>query len=126
VRRADAGPQTLWRIKTDVNVVPVPHPVRKSKVPPFSMYGGPAIAANSRDGSRLLRFWVKVPNTSSEIGTTLSRARACGRRKRFGGRMVPGKPRQIAGSYKVIAISVPRARCRRLTCANQGLERFPV
>ena len=25
---------------------------------------------------RLLRFWVKVPNTSSEIGTTLSRARA--------------------------------------------------
>jgi hypothetical protein len=27
---------------------------------------------------RLLRFWVKVPNTNSEIGTTLSRARACG------------------------------------------------
>jgi len=40
---------------------------------------GRPIAANPREGSRLLRFWVKVPNTSSEIGTTLSRARACGR-----------------------------------------------
>src|SRR5215467_15923539 len=37
-----------------------------------TMQGGPAIAANPREGSRLLRFWVKVPNTSSEIGTTLS------------------------------------------------------
>jgi hypothetical protein len=43
-----------------------------------TMQGGPAIAANPRQGSRLLRFCVKVPNTSSEIGTTLSRARACG------------------------------------------------
>jgi hypothetical protein len=34
------------------------------------------MAANSREGSRLLRFWVKAPNTNSEIGTTLSRARA--------------------------------------------------
>jgi hypothetical protein len=31
----------------------------------------------NRGRSRLLRFWVKVPNTNSEIGTTcLSRARA--------------------------------------------------
>jgi hypothetical protein len=29
--------------------------------------------------SRLLRFWLKVSNTNSEIGTTcLARARACG------------------------------------------------
>ena len=28
--------------------------------------------------SRLLRFWVKIPNTSSQIATTLSRARARG------------------------------------------------
>jgi len=42
------------------------------------MQGGPAIAANPREASRLLLFWVKIPNTSSEIGTTLSRARACG------------------------------------------------
>jgi hypothetical protein len=52
---------------------------RIAKGPRFSMRGVPAIAANPREGSRLLRFWVKVPNTSSEIGTTLSRARACGR-----------------------------------------------
>jgi hypothetical protein len=36
----------------------------------------PAIAANSGEGSRLLQFWFKAPNTNSEIGTTLSRARA--------------------------------------------------
>ena len=36
------------------------------------------MAANSREGSRLLRFWVNAPNTNSEIGTTLSRARARG------------------------------------------------
>jgi predicted ATPase len=29
------------------------------------MQGGPAIAANP--SSRLLRFWIKVPNTSSEV-----------------------------------------------------------
>ena len=29
-----------------------------------------AMAENPREGSRLLRFWVKVPNTNSEIGTT--------------------------------------------------------
>jgi hypothetical protein len=35
------------------------------------------MAANPREGSRLLRFWVKPPNTNSEIGAThLSRARA--------------------------------------------------
>jgi hypothetical protein len=36
--------------RPDVNVVPVPPPFRKStaKVPPFSMLGVPAIAANSR------------------------------------------------------------------------------
>ena len=44
-----------------------------------TMQGVPAIAAKSKRRLRLLRFWVKVPNTSSEIGTTLSRARACGR-----------------------------------------------
>ena len=38
-----------------------------------------AVLNARRAGSRLLRFWVKVPNTSSEIGTNLSRARACGR-----------------------------------------------
>ena len=42
----------------------------RAKGPPFSMCGVPAIAANPREGSRLLRFWAKVPNTSSEIGTT--------------------------------------------------------
>jgi hypothetical protein len=34
------------------------------------MRGVPAIAANPREGSRLLWFWVKVPNSNSEIGTT--------------------------------------------------------
>ena len=43
---------------------------------------GTAVLNARRAGSRLLRFWVKVPNTSSEIGTTLSRARACGRMQR--------------------------------------------
>jgi hypothetical protein len=44
-----------------------------------TMRGVPAIAANPREGSRLLWFWVKVPNSNSEIGTTrLARARACG------------------------------------------------
>ena len=34
---------------------------------------------SSIEGSRLLRFWVKVPNTNSEIGTTrLARARTRG------------------------------------------------
>jgi hypothetical protein len=43
------------------------------------MRGVPAIAANPREGSTLLWFWVKVPNSNSEIGTTrLARARACG------------------------------------------------
>jgi hypothetical protein len=38
-----------------------------------------AMAANPREGSRLLRFWVKAPNTNSEIGTTrLARVRARG------------------------------------------------
>jgi len=65
----------------ELNVIRSRLPFAKStaKGPPFSMRGVPAIAANPREGSRLLRFWVKVPNTSSEIGTTLSRARACGR-----------------------------------------------
>jgi hypothetical protein len=40
---------------------------------------GTAVLNARRAGSRLLRFSVKVPNTSSEIGTTLARARACGR-----------------------------------------------
>jgi hypothetical protein len=44
------------------------------EVPPFSMHGVPSIGVNPREGSRLLRFWVKAPNTNSEIGTTLSRA----------------------------------------------------
>ena|SRR5215471_2247232 len=40
------------------------------------MCGVPTIAGNPREGSRLLRFRVKTPNTNSEIGTTrLSRAR---------------------------------------------------
>jgi len=35
------------------------------------------MVANPREGSRLLRFSVKAPNTNSEIGTTrLARARA--------------------------------------------------
>src|SRR5215469_4698412 len=45
------------------------------------MCGVPAIAGNPREGSRLLRFWVKTPNTNSEIGTTrLARAPACATR----------------------------------------------
>jgi hypothetical protein len=73
-------PKILGRMP-ELNVVPSRVPSTKStaKVPPFSMRGVPAIAANPREGSRLLRFWVNVPNISSEIGTTLSRARACGR-----------------------------------------------
>jgi len=45
----------LWRIRPDVNVVPVP-PVRKinSKGTTVLMRGVPVIAANLRDGSRLL------------------------------------------------------------------------
>jgi len=43
------------------------------------MRGVPAMAANPREGSRPLRFWVKAPNTNSETGTThLSLARARG------------------------------------------------
>jgi hypothetical protein len=37
------------------------------------MRGVPAIAANSREGSRLLQLWVRVTNTNSEIGATLAR-----------------------------------------------------
>jgi hypothetical protein len=58
-----------------------PAPVRKinSKGPPFSMRGVRAIAANPRDGSRLLQFLVKAPYSDPEIGTTrLARARARG------------------------------------------------
>ena len=74
-------PKTLWRIRPDVNVVPVLPPVRKinSKGPPFSMRGVRAVAANPRDGSRLLQFLVKAPYSDPEIGTTrLARARARG------------------------------------------------
>jgi len=42
------------------------------------MRGVPGNGGKS-EGSRLLRFWVKAPNTNSEIGTTHSRARARGR-----------------------------------------------
>ena len=50
-----------------------------------TMRGVPAIAANPREGSRLLWFWVKVPNSNSEIGTTrLTRARAYGTQVRIG------------------------------------------
>jgi hypothetical protein len=53
-------PKLLWCIKTDVNVVPVPPPVPSpestAKVRPFSMRGVSAIAANPREGPRLLRF----------------------------------------------------------------------
>jgi hypothetical protein len=38
--------------------VPPPSAESTATVPPFSMRGVPAIAANSREGSRLLRFWV--------------------------------------------------------------------
>jgi hypothetical protein len=58
-----------------------PAPVRKinSKGPPFSMRGVRAVAANPRDGSRLLQFLVKAPYSDPEIGTTrLARARARG------------------------------------------------
>ena len=67
-------PKRLWRIRPDVNVVPVPPPVRKinSKGTACGI-----IAVNPRDGSRLLRFLVKAPYTDPEIGTTrLARARA--------------------------------------------------
>jgi hypothetical protein len=52
-------------------------PARKAL--PFSMRGVPA-AANPRKDPRLLRFWVKAPNTNSEIGTTRL-ARACARNR---------------------------------------------
>jgi hypothetical protein len=69
-RRADAGPQNVVRISPDVAR-------STAKAPPFSMRGVPAIAANPREGSRLLRFWLKAPSTNSDIGTTrLSRARS--------------------------------------------------
>jgi hypothetical protein len=67
----------LWRIRPDVNVKPVPPPVRKinSKSAAFSMRGVPVIAAVPRDGSRLLRFLADAPNTDPESGTTcLARA----------------------------------------------------
>ena len=70
MRRAVQYPKNLWRIKTDVNVVPVPPPVRKIDSKGTAVLNAqrvPAIAANPRDG----------PNMNSEIGTTrLSRARA--------------------------------------------------
>ena len=71
--RPQTGPQNLGA-HAGTQCYSVPPSIRKStaKGPPFSMRGVPAIAAP-------LRFWVKVPNTSSEIGTTLSRARACAR-----------------------------------------------
>jgi hypothetical protein len=52
---------------------PVPPSIRKINSK------GTAVLNARGAGSRLLRFWVKVPNTSSEIGTTLSRDHACGR-----------------------------------------------
>jgi hypothetical protein len=63
-------PKRLWRIRPDVNVVPAPPPIRK--INSRSQCSVLAIAANSREGSRLLRFWVKVPNTNSEIGTQVA------------------------------------------------------
>jgi hypothetical protein len=69
-------PKRLWRIKPMLCRSRLPSAKSTAKVAPFSMRGVPAITANSRDGSRLLRFWVKAPYTDPEIGTTrLARAR---------------------------------------------------
>jgi hypothetical protein len=82
VRRADAGTQTLWPIKTDVNVVPVPPPVRKINSK------GTAVLHVWRAGQwRQIQekaqdhsgFGLKSQTPARKIGTTLSRARACGR-----------------------------------------------
>ena len=84
-------PKRLWRIRLDDG------PVSRRKLDPKNLEAhagtqyysvppsirkinskGTAVLNARRAGSRLLRFGAKVPNTSSEIGTTLSRARACG------------------------------------------------
>jgi hypothetical protein len=80
----------LWRIRPDVNVVLVPsvHKIN-SKGTAVLMRGVPVIAANPRDGSRLLRFFVNAPNTDPEIGHNSPRAR---------GRMHRGRKNSAATS----------------------------
>jgi hypothetical protein len=65
------------------------------------MRGVPAIAANPREGSRLLWFWVEVPNSNSEIGTTrLARARACGTQVRIPEKLLLDKLRDVELSLR--------------------------
>jgi hypothetical protein len=121
----------------ELNDIPSRLPFAKStaKGSPFSMRGVPAIAANPREGSRLLRFWVKAPNTSSEIGTTLSRARACGRRvTALTLSAVAGPPRIVDRVPYVQALEEPKrvahqtGRWSRLPSANwtpKTLRRMP-
>jgi Transposase DDE domain len=54
-----------------------------------------AMAANPSEGSRLLWFWVKAPNTNSEIGTTRL-ARACARNRQCGIYPLGRKPEQAS------------------------------
>jgi hypothetical protein len=65
-------PKTLWRIKTDVNVMPVRLPSAKStaKGPPFSMCGVPGNGGKFKRRFKTTPVWVKAANTNSEIGTT--------------------------------------------------------
>ena len=69
-------PKTLWRIRPDVNVVSVRLPSAEStaKVPPFSMRGVPAIAANPREGSRLRRLCLKSQTPTPKSAQLASRA----------------------------------------------------
>jgi hypothetical protein len=59
-------PKTLWRTRPDVNVVTVPPPVRRINSKGTAVLNAPR-AGNcaKREGSRLLQFWFKAPNTNS-------------------------------------------------------------
>jgi len=61
------APKRLWRIRPDVNVVPVPPPVRKSNSKGTAVLNARRAGnAGKSEDSRPLRFWVKTPSTNSE------------------------------------------------------------
>jgi hypothetical protein len=73
----------LWRIRLDVNVVPVPPPSAKDlktlgayqagRLTAFLMSKPGKLDCNGAwwcDPQDYSGFWVKTPNTNSEIGTT--------------------------------------------------------
>jgi hypothetical protein len=68
----------LDTLEDHVNVVPVPPPVRRINGKGTAVLNARRAGNRAkREGSRLLQFWFKAPNTNSEIGSIrLTRARA--------------------------------------------------